>query len=44
MPSPNPYQLDLDKNAANYVPLTPLTFIRRTADVYRSARRSFTAA
>ena len=34
MPSPNPYQLDLDKNAANYVPLTPLTFIRRTADVY----------
>ena len=34
MPSPNPYQLDLDKNAANYVPLTPLTFLRRTADVY----------
>jgi len=34
MSSPNPYQLDLDKNAANYVPLTPLTFIRRTADVY----------
>jgi len=34
MPSPNPYQLDLDKNAANYVPLSPLTFIRRTAEVY----------
>jgi len=34
MSSPNPYQLDLDKNSANYVPLTPLTFIRRTADVY----------
>ena len=34
MSAPNPYQLDLDKNAANYVPLTPLTFIRRTADVY----------
>jgi fatty-acyl-CoA synthase len=34
MPSPNPYQLNLDKNAANYVPLTPLTFIRRTAEVY----------
>ncbi|MFZ3209877.1 MAG: acyl-CoA synthetase [Terriglobales bacterium] len=34
MPSPNPYQLDLDKNAANYVPLTPLTLIRRTAEVY----------
>jgi len=34
MPGQNPYQLDLDKNAANYVPLTPLTLIRRTADVY----------
>jgi len=34
MSSPNPYQIDLDKNAANYVPLTPLTFIRRTAEVY----------
>jgi fatty-acyl-CoA synthase len=34
MSSPNPYQLGLDKNAANYVPLSPLTFIRRTAEVY----------
>ncbi len=34
MTGQNPYQLDLDRNAANYVPLTPLTFIRRTAAVY----------
>lgn len=34
MSSPNPYQLDLDKNAANYVPLTPLTFVPCTAEVY----------
>ncbi len=30
----NQYELDLDKNAANYVPLSPLTFLRRSADVY----------
>jgi fatty-acyl-CoA synthase len=30
----NPYETDLDKNAANYVPLSPLSFIRRTAAVY----------
>jgi fatty-acyl-CoA synthase len=34
MSSQNPYAVDLDKNAANYVPLSPLTFIRRTAEVY----------
>ena len=34
MSSPNPYQLNLDHNTANYVPLTPLTFLRRTAEVY----------
>ncbi len=34
MPSPNPYEMSLDKNAANYVPLSPLTFIRRTAAVF----------
>ena len=28
------YELDLDKNAANYVPLSPLTFLRRSAAVY----------
>jgi fatty-acyl-CoA synthase len=30
----NQYELDLDKNAANFVPLSPLSFIRRTAAVY----------
>ncbi|MFZ5836093.1 MAG: acyl-CoA synthetase [Pseudomonadota bacterium] len=33
MPS-NIYDLNLDKNPANYQPLTPLSFLRRTADVY----------
>ena len=28
------YNADLDKNAANYVPLTPLTFIKRVKDIY----------
>jgi len=32
----NPYELDLDKNPANYAPLTPLGFIERTAYVYPS--------
>jgi len=30
----NPYQQDLDRRAANYVPLTPLSFLRRSATVY----------
>ncbi|MBI2527453.1 MAG: acyl-CoA synthetase [Candidatus Rokubacteria bacterium] len=30
----NPYELDLDKNPANHAPLTPLSFIERTAHVY----------
>jgi fatty-acyl-CoA synthase len=30
----NPYAGDLDKNAANYVPLTPLSFIERSAYIY----------
>ncbi len=30
----SPYEIGLDKNAANYVPLTPLTFIERSAYVY----------
>ena len=33
MPS-NIYDLDLDKNPANHQPLTPLSFLRRTAEVY----------
>jgi len=30
----NPFETDLDKNAANYAPLTPLSFIERAASVY----------
>jgi fatty-acyl-CoA synthase len=30
----NPYEAGLDRNAANYVPLTPLGFIARTAAVF----------
>ena len=33
MPS-NIYDLDLDKTRANYQPLTPLSFLRRTAEVF----------
>lgn len=32
--SPNPYSQHLDKNAANYQPLTPLTFLERAAAVF----------
>ena len=34
MPQHNPYTHGLDKNPANYVPLSPLTFIERAAAVY----------
>ena len=34
MSSPNIYEQGLDKNKANYTPLTPLTFIARTAYIY----------
>ncbi|MEN9760423.1 MAG: hypothetical protein RI906_249 [Pseudomonadota bacterium] len=30
----NPYETDLDRNPANFVALTPLSFIERTASVY----------
>lgn len=30
----NPYNTDLDKNPANYQPLTPLTFLERAATVF----------
>ncbi len=30
----NPYNKDLDKNAANHTPISPLTFIERAAAVY----------
>jgi fatty-acyl-CoA synthase len=32
--TPNIYERDLDKNAANYAPLTPLQFLERSASVY----------
>jgi Acyl-CoA synthetases (AMP-forming)/AMP-acid ligases II len=28
------YDTNLDKNAANYVPLTPLTFLKRAKEIY----------
>ena len=31
---PNIYDLGLDKNTANHAPLTPLTFLAWTAEVY----------
>ena len=31
---PSPYEQDLDRNPANYAPLTPLTFIEWSASVY----------
>jgi 3-(methylthio)propionyl---CoA ligase len=33
-PKTSPYQQDLDKNPANYAPLTPISFLERAADVY----------
>jgi fatty-acyl-CoA synthase len=32
--SGHPYEKDLEKNPANYAPLTPLSFLERTAYVY----------
>ena len=34
MPRPNSYEVDLERNPANYAPLTPLTFIEWSASVY----------
>ena len=31
---PSPYDTDLDRNAANFQPLTPLSFLARAAEVY----------
>ncbi len=31
---PNPYNVGLDRNPANYQPLTPLTFLERAATVF----------
>ena len=30
----NPYERDLDQNAANFVPLTPLTFLERSSAIW----------
>ncbi|MBB5017029.1 fatty-acyl-CoA synthase [Chitinivorax tropicus] len=32
--TPNPFRIGLDANQANYVPLTPLTFLSRAAEVW----------
>ena len=34
MPRTNPFEQDLDRNAANYTPLSPLSLIARTAYTY----------
>ena len=34
MPQSSPFEKDLDQNPANHAPLTPLSFIERTAAVY----------
>jgi len=34
MPSPSPYDTGLSQNPANYVPLTPLSFLERTAAIF----------
>src|SRR5262245_15405121 len=31
---PDPYEQNLDKNPANYAPLTPLSFLERAASIY----------
>src|SRR6202011_4496358 len=31
---PTPYDTDLERNAANFQPLTPLSFLARAAEVY----------
>ena len=34
MAKPNPYQQGLDKNSANFVALSPLSYLERTARVF----------
>ncbi|MDX1606889.1 MAG: AMP-binding protein, partial [Candidatus Competibacterales bacterium] len=34
MPDPGPFDRHLDRNAANYVPLSPLSLLRRSARLY----------
>ena len=35
-PADSPYRVGLEKNDANYVPLTPISFLERAADVFPS--------
>ena len=30
----NPFETDLDRNAANFVPLSPLSFLERAAQIF----------
>ena len=39
----NPYHLGLDKNAANFVALSPISYIERTAKVYPNQLAVFMA-
>ncbi|HUO54094.1 MAG TPA: AMP-binding protein, partial [Rhodoblastus sp.] len=34
MANANPYAMGLDRNPANYAPLTPVSFLLRSADVF----------
>ncbi len=34
MTEENPYEVDLDRNPANYVPLSPISFLKRSTEVY----------
>ena len=34
MDAANPYLRDLERNTANYAPLTPLTFLERAASIW----------
>ena len=33
-PANNPYEIDLDRNPANFQPLTPVSFLQRTAQAH----------
>ena len=35
------YDKNLDKNNANFVPLTPLSFLQRAKDIYLATRQLF---
>jgi hypothetical protein len=39
----NPYEIGLDKNAANYVPLTPISFLLRSAAEWEPIALNYTS-